>query len=365
MFFIFNFLILKIFCFKKHNNFLIIFTGNYEKDLTQLNLSLSNQSPAVSQTNMHLGSATTSASNQANNTHLNKLKLLKKRNALKKTLSNAANNVNSENTSILPGSKSQERLDPLHLSKEDLKSQTSFTNLVNTNNISTKNLSRHLSRQSLNNLESYNGSSNHLNGSSSQQQIYHKSSETVDELTFADLKSKDLRQSRLSFRAQSNKSLANTTNIPGNNLAQTPKAKSENELTNEEATTTYELPAIETNIRFKNNSSNETKAEPELVIKNETKEALPATTTTQSAQVKFEKQVSKSAKVDLNNSNNSRENKAIIANSNYLTNRDRVKSSNQYLNQYSKSALLPKRDKSNESGNITANQVNASNQQTR
>lgn len=306
---------------------------------------------------MHHGSATTSASNQANNPHLNKLKLLKKRNALKKTLSNAAN-ANSENTSILPGSKSQERLDPLHLSKEDLKSQTSLTNLVNTNNISTKNLSRHLSRQSLNNLESYNGSSNHLNGSSSQQQIYHKSTETVDELTFADLKTKDLRQSRLSFRAQSNKSLVNTPNIPNNNLAQTLKAKSENELANEEVTTTYELPAIEASKRF----TTEPKIEPDQV--NEAQEATPVISN-QTAQVKFEKQVSKSARVDLNNSNNSRENKAIIANSNYLTSRDRVKSSNQYLNQYSKSALLPKRDKSNESGKITANQANASTQQTR
>ena len=76
---------------------------------------------------------------------------------------------------------------------------------------------------------------------------------------------------------------------------------------------------------------------------------------------KFEKQITKSAKAELNNSYNRENNKAIIANSNYLN--SRVKStnvpiagaSNQHvsLQNYNKSQLLPKRDKSNESSKIS------------
>lgn len=66
----------------------------------------------------------------------------------------------------------------------------------------------------------------------------------------------------------------------------------------------------------------------------------------------------KSAKAELNNSNNRENNKAIIANSNYLNNRDRVKSvsSGQQhvsLQNYNKSNLLPRRDKSNESSKVS------------
>ena len=55
------------------------------------------------------------------------------------------------------------------------------------------------------------------------------------------------------------------------------------------------------------------------------------------------------------NQSNTRENKAIIANSNYLNNRDRVKSvaSNQHLSGYNKANLLTKRDKSNESSKFS------------
>lgn len=66
----------------------------------------------------------------------------------------------------------------------------------------------------------------------------------------------------------------------------------------------------------------------------------------------------KSAKAEQNNSFNRENNKAIIANSNYLNNRDRVKSvssSQQHvsLQNYNKSNLLPRRDKSNESSKIS------------
>ena len=83
--------------------------------------------------------------------------------------------------------------------------------------------------------------------------MYRKSSETVDENNFSDAKSKELRQSRLSFRAQSNKSLVYSLS---NQLSQNQKAKSENEILNEishnndnnmTTSTNYikELPAID------------------------------------------------------------------------------------------------------------------------
>lgn len=104
-------------------------------------------------------------------------------------------------------------------------------------------------------MDSYNGgSSNHLNTSYSNQQLHYKSNETVDEITFADLRSKELRQSRLSFRAQSNRS--NLNNSMSNHLNQNQKAKSENELAYEnehQANNCYELPAIDnSNMRANN-----------------------------------------------------------------------------------------------------------------
>jgi hypothetical protein len=90
-----------------------------------------------------------------NNNQINKLKLLKKRNALKKSLSSAAVQSSEKTTTSHLASnnsintKSQEKLDPisLNLSKEDLKSQASWTNLINTNNYSTKNLAKQLSNK--------------------------------------------------------------------------------------------------------------------------------------------------------------------------------------------------------------------------
>jgi len=157
-----------------------------EKDLTQLNVSLSNQSPAVSQNNMHLvainsaatqnshgSSSLNNGANSSNNTTttnnnntnssnyaMNKLKLLKKRNALKKSASNARDNnggvMSNERTVTITGgasagpasnSRSQVRLEQMSMSKEELhKSQASFTNLVNANNLSNKNISKHLSK---------------------------------------------------------------------------------------------------------------------------------------------------------------------------------------------------------------------------
>ncbi len=259
--------------------------GNYEKDLTQLNLSLANQSPSVSQTNMYLATGSSNLTalagigiNQANTSHLNKLKLLKKRNALKKTLSNATN-TNMLNHAI-SSSKSHERLDPLASSKEDLKSHNSFTNLVNTSNISTRSLARHLSRHSLQNADtSYNGgSSNYINNS----QLYHKSSETVDELTFGEIKSKELRQSRLSFRAQSNKSLVNNVS---NQLSQNQKAKSENEILSEITNsvnninnTTNTTTNTNININSNSNANNYTSELPSIDVKNTVEAEKPNVT---------------------------------------------------------------------------------------
>lgn len=160
----------------------------------------------------------------------------------------------------------------------------------------------------------------------------------MDEITFADLRSKELRQSRLSFRAQSNRS--NLNNSMSNHLNQNQKAKSENELAYEEHQT-YELPAIDT-------------SNGQLIVT----EAVETKEQNVSPAAKFEKQVIKSAKADLINSNNRENNKAIIANSNYLNNRDRVKSvssGHQHLSlqNYNKSNLLPRRDKSNESSKIS------------
>lgn len=133
--------------------------GKNEKDLAQLNVSLSNQSPSVSQNNMHLiamnSAATTqnsNGSNNANTSHMNKLKLLKKRNALKKSVSNATNNnnnsMNERTTSLVAGGGPANNSYQLNTSKDELqKSQTSFTNLINpNNNLSNKKLSKHLSK---------------------------------------------------------------------------------------------------------------------------------------------------------------------------------------------------------------------------
>ncbi len=198
--------------------------------------------------------------NQANTNHLNKLKLLKKRNAIKKTLSNAANT--SMQNHPISSSKSQEHLDPLVSSKEDLKSHNSFTNLINTTNISTRSLTRHLSRHSLQNADtSYNGgSSNYINS-----HMYHKSSETVDELTFSEIKTKELRQSRLSFRAQSNKSLANNVS---NQLNRNQKAKSENEILSEMTNSANKINNNNSN-SFKNTNDNNYASElPIIDVKN-------------------------------------------------------------------------------------------------
>jgi len=115
-----------------------------------------------------------------------------------------------------------------------------------------------LGRHSLNNgMDSYNGSTNHLNQSYSNPQLHYRSNETgLDEITFADLKSKELRQSRLSFRAQSNKS--NLNNSVNNNLNANLKAKSENELAYEEHHTSncYELPAIDNSQNVKHEDRN-------------------------------------------------------------------------------------------------------------
>ena len=166
--------------------------------LTQNLFSQNNLNLSTIQQNQNPPSATT--------IQLNKLKLLKKRNALKKTLSNAGNNSITATTNLLSSNKDLTNSS----SKEDLyKSQNSINFL---NNSSVNSMSRHLSRHSLHNADNSNTTNNSYMNISQQMR---KSNETIDDLLFNDLKLRDAR-----LKAKNN----------GSNMI---KAKSENELTDE------------------------------------------------------------------------------------------------------------------------------------
>lgn len=150
---------------------------------------------------------------QSTSINLNRLKLLKKRNALKKTLSNAANLQAASSTT----SKSQQNFEiQLHSSsKEDLKSQTSQNNLTN------RALSMHMSRNSLNHIENSNLGSN-------QNILYHKSNETIDEHTLNELRLKESNKNSLN-RVRSTPHIMMPMHV---NHSQNGRTKSENELAN-------------------------------------------------------------------------------------------------------------------------------------
>ena len=175
-----------------------------------------------------------------------------------------------------------------------------------------------------------------MNNSHSHQQLLHtKSSETVDEIELAESKRKD---SSLSLRRRSNLSLNNPTGL---------KVKSANASTNGDHESANIIPnaAIQTveAVVIETKSNND---EIKIEVDNKVYASV--------SQAKFEKKLIKSAKAELNSSADSRmNNKAIMANTTYLTNRVKSVSSNQYLNQYNRSSLLNKRDKSNESSKIS------------
>ena len=215
--------------------------NNYEKDLNRNNFLLTNHSPVNHNHNNNNNNGQmnniiiTNQQNLSNNIN-NKLKLLKKRNALKKSLSNAtsagqgsAATSNSVSTTNLSNINNKMSLDPLivqSLSKEDLKlaSQNSLNNLTSTSIITARNLNQHLSRYSLNNIDSSHNTSFNttvLNNSYSYPQLntnYNKSSETIDEL------GNDLMK-QSSYRAKSTG--------PNHSINSLIKTKSENELTDE------------------------------------------------------------------------------------------------------------------------------------
>ena len=136
--------------------------SNQSSNYTTLASTITNNNNTsnTNQTALNMMSSSTSNSNQ-----LTKLKLLKKRNALKKTLSNA-NTVQVSTSHIQvssPTNRSQNFNDNLaNSSKEDFRSQNSLNNVTNINNIVSSNrpLSMHLSRTSLNNIENSNLGSN-------------------------------------------------------------------------------------------------------------------------------------------------------------------------------------------------------------
>lgn len=166
------------------------------------------------------------------NNPINKLKLLKKRNALKKTLSNAqAVQTSTQHIQANSPSNRSQNFDNLanSSSKEDFRSQTSLNNTnINSNVISNlassgngnRPMSMHLSRNSLNNIDTS------IPLGSNQQM--HKSSETIDEIILRDAKngnnninSKDNGFNRV--RSVSRLNMASTMEPPT-------RTKSENEL---------------------------------------------------------------------------------------------------------------------------------------
>ncbi|CAF0801329.1 unnamed protein product [Brachionus calyciflorus] len=201
------------------------FNRNYKPPEMLITNRQMNDSPTTSGTNtdIRLNSAT-DKNLQSNSMNLNKLKLLKKRNALKKTLSNV-NQQQQTNTSSL--SKSHQNFDYnytlITTSKEDFKSQTSLNNLTN------KAYSMHLSRNSLNNTESNLGGSN-------QNILIHKSSETIDELHLSELRGKAI--NNLNGNLNRVRSTPHINNNSNQSLIQNSipvingRTKSENELVN-------------------------------------------------------------------------------------------------------------------------------------
>lgn len=195
---------------------------NYQNSQTRQTTASYIEKTTVSSVDMNKSSnyfnQTQNIALQSNSVNLNRLKLLKKRNALKKTLSNAAN---LQSTS--PTSKSHQNFEQYQLhssSKEDFKSQTSTTN-----NLTNRAFSMHLSRNSLNNIENSNLGSNPTIP-------YHKSNETIDELTLNELRQKE---NKLGInRVRSTPHIMNTPHNSAVNpvyMAST-RTKSENELVN-------------------------------------------------------------------------------------------------------------------------------------
>lgn len=191
-----------------------------------------NDTPSTSNTNLEPSGSVRQNSGEVNKNltsqsmNMNRLKLLKKRNALKKTLAN-----NNHLPSTSPTTKSHSNFDYNYTlianSKDEFKSQTSLTNTM-----TNKGHSNHLSRNSLNNTESYLGSNYQL--------TMNKSSETIDELHLAELRSKSTNVKNNSLnRVRSTPHINNQISMPAINN----RTKSENELIN--------LPEANTNIRFK------------------------------------------------------------------------------------------------------------------
>lgn len=207
----------------------------YDKDPNRNSFILSNHSPINPNQNQNNYNQQT---NNNNANHLNKLKLLKKRNALKKSLSNATA-VQGSAATVSTANTSNKSLDPLNISsfsREDLKlSHNSLNNLTSVSIITTRNLNQHLSRYSLNNIDSSHNTSLNttvLNNSYSYPQLnnnysINKSSETIDETNLSELK-----QNNMSFRAKST-----GPNLLLPNPGSINKTKSENEINDEKYTT--------------------------------------------------------------------------------------------------------------------------------
>lgn len=189
-----------------------------------------NDTPSTTNTNLEPNGSVRQNSGEVNKNltsqsmNMNRLKLLKKRNALKKTL------TNNQLPSASPTSKSYSNFDYNYTlianSKDDFKSQTSLNNTM-----TNKGYSNHLSRTSLNNTESYLGSNHQL--------TMNKSSETIDELHLNDLRSKSTNVKNSLNRVRSTPHINNQISMPAINN----RTKSENELIN--------LPESNANARFK------------------------------------------------------------------------------------------------------------------
>jgi hypothetical protein len=214
--------------------------NNREKSAERIGSSSFNNASS----NLLLTTANNLLTNQQNNVNLNvnnqmnKLKLLKKRNALKKTLSSNNNNNQSNSTpptttTTTTSNLNNYRYDSTNLinsSKEDFKSQNSLNNNSKSfgNN---RPLSMHLSRNSLNNLEQIPISN--MSGSNPQLHM-HKSSETIDELVLNEIKLKEnnLDRTRSASRLNVKYNHNNIVNKSSSTLNNQIRTKSENELHN-------------------------------------------------------------------------------------------------------------------------------------
>lgn len=220
------------------------FNRNYKPSEMIVTNRYMNDSPSTSNTNLDPNGSVRQNSGEvnknltSNSMNMNRLKLLKKRNALKKT-------INQQSTS--PTSKSHNNFEYNYTlianSKDDFKSQTSLNNAM-----TNKAYSNHLSRNSLNNTESYHGSNHQL--------TMNKSSETIDELHLAELRTKSSNFNNNLNRVRSTPHINNQiTNMPAING----RTKSENELINLSETNAKARFKTVSQINLFNNKSNKSR----------------------------------------------------------------------------------------------------------